>query len=99
MNMGPELRYIFTHDWGAWNTFAFSPTIDEPWDAFGWFMLKVGFDGKPGEEDFAVLVTTPAAIPRAKDAHIPGQKPGAFRYVTVEEFKADIILRTLSELI
>ena len=40
----------------------------DPSDDFGWFSVRVGADGGVGTSDFQVVVSTPAAISRARFA-------------------------------
>jgi hypothetical protein len=63
----------------------------DPWDDFGWFTLAIGPEGDPGSDWFQVLVTTPAAVSRAKG------NAKAFQGIIVESFQPAVIIQTLQE--
>jgi hypothetical protein len=88
--MRAELRHIDPNDYPGWDTFA-AAEIPEPWDHSGWFMLEIGPEGDVGTEMFQVLVSTGAAVSRAKR----GRRD--FRVLIVDLFEPEIIAARLRE--
>jgi hypothetical protein len=85
-----ELQDIRPNDYDSWEAFAAAPH-PEPWDEFAWFVLGIGPKGQEGSDLFQVLVTTPAAVSRAKghDKHR--------RFLVVESFEPELLARSLRE--
>ncbi len=79
----PELRGIRPNDYSGWEHFA-AAEHPEPWDEFAWFQLDIGLEGEEGTACFQVLVTTPAAVSRAKgdDKHR--------RFLVVDSFDPEL---------
>jgi Immunity protein 8 len=88
--MRAELRAIDPNDYPGWDAFAAAdrPT---PWDDFGWFTVSIAPEGDPGADNFQVLISTPAAISRAK------ADSGRFRGLVVDSFGPQVIARTLRD--
>lgn len=60
--MQAEVKWIEPNDCANWAAF----TTEDPLDDFGWFTLGIGDTDSEGDETFQVLISTPAAIPRAQ---------------------------------
>ncbi len=86
----PELRGVRPNDYLDWQHFV-AAEHPEPWDEFAWFQLDIGPEGQEGATCFQVLVTTPAAVRRAKgdDKHR--------RLLVVESFEPELLLKSLRE--
>jgi hypothetical protein len=90
--MRAEMKWISPNDFINWESFVSSDRREqEVWDDFGWFSLDIGSEGEDGTETFQVLVSTPAAVSRAK-----GDRK-RFRGIIVDEFKPDIIRKSLTD--
>ena len=92
--MRAELRDVSPNDYPGWEAFA-SSERPEPWDDFGWFELSIGPEGDKGCDLFQVLVTTPAAVSRAKLDCKRHHKE--FRCLLVETFEPDVIAKALRD--
>jgi hypothetical protein len=60
--MRADLKWIIPNDhWDWWNG---RPSADAPnrVEGFGWFQVGVGDTDSEGDEDFSVLVATPASV-------------------------------------
>jgi len=88
--MRAELKHIDPNDYPGWDAFA-SSERPEPWDDFGWFTLYIGRDGGVGADMFQVLLSTPAAVSRAKSGRAD------FRVLIVDLFEPDVIATKLRE--
>jgi hypothetical protein len=88
--MRAELRHISPNDYRNWEAFA-SAERPEPWDDFGWFVVEIAPEGDKGSTAFQVLVTTPAAVTRAK-----GDSKHR-RFLLVDSFEPDAVAKALRE--
>ena len=88
--MRAELRAIDPNDHLGWDAFV-AAERPEPWDDFGWFTLSIGPEGDPGTSYFQVLVSTPAAVSRAKG------ELGRFQGLIVDSFEPGVVETTLRE--
>ncbi|HKA08386.1 MAG TPA: Imm8 family immunity protein [Gemmataceae bacterium] len=88
--MRAELPAIEPNDYLGWGAFVATdrPT---PWDDFGWFTLSIAPVGDPGSDYFQVLISTPAAVSRAK----AGSR--TFRGLVVASFEPAVIAQTLRD--
>jgi hypothetical protein len=86
----PELQHISPNDYASWEAFA-AAEHPEPWDEFAWFVLSIGLEGQEGSTLFQVLVTTPAAVARAKG------NDKQRRFLVVESFEPELLAKSLRE--